>query len=46
MRDEGMTAEQLSAAFPEIDFSDWDIVDETGDTEETESSYGRARLSC
>ena len=36
MKRDGLSAEEISAAFPDMDFSAWTIVDETGDTEETE----------
>jgi len=35
MRAEGKTDEEISAAFPDLDFSDWVIVDETGEDDKT-----------
>jgi HK97 family phage prohead protease len=31
MKRDGMTAEEISAAFPDLDFSAWEVVDETGE---------------
>ena len=35
MRDAGQTPEEISAAFPDMDFSDWTVVDETGEADES-----------
>jgi HK97 family phage prohead protease len=43
MRDEGKTAEEISAAFPDTDFSKWDIVDETGEPDEREPAKPEER---
>lgn len=42
MRDAGMTPDQIKAEFPDLDFSDWKIVDETGDDAEPETSAERS----
>jgi len=34
MRDEGKTSDEIKAAFPDLDFSQWPIVDETGEEPE------------
>lgn len=43
MKRDGLSADEISAAFPDLDFKNWLVVDETGEPEETKEERA-ARL--